>query len=190
MKDNLLLILKSILGGIVIAIGSLIYVKNNNPAGAFAFSIGLLIIFNLGYKLYTGVVGYPKENSIRDILIILCGNVIGCLILLTFPVSEIAVTLVSNKILDPWYLTFVKALLCGGIIFSCCEFHRNNKDYLVPIGIMGFIMAGAEHSIADLCYIVLARAFTIKVLIFIIIVIIGNAVGALLFNYGKGLSKT
>ena len=66
---------KSILGGLSIAIASCIYLQFNGIVGAFLFSIGLFLILNMGFKLFTGTVGYIKsKEDIRDNLIILIGN--------------------------------------------------------------------------------------------------------------------
>ena len=44
-----------------------------------------------------------------------------------------------------------------------------------------FILSGFEHSIADMFYFFTARIFSLKMLVFLLIVILGNTVGGLLF---------
>jgi formate/nitrite transporter FocA (FNT family) len=51
---------KSILAGVCIAIGALIYIKFPTPVGAAFFSAGLLLIMTLDYRLYTGVIGLAQ----------------------------------------------------------------------------------------------------------------------------------
>lgn len=51
-------LIKSIWAGIAIAIGAMVYVNIGGPMGALFFSIGLLMVFFLKLKLYTGVVGF------------------------------------------------------------------------------------------------------------------------------------
>jgi nitrite transporter NirC len=50
---------------------------------------------------------------------------------------------------------------------------------------MIFILAGFEHSIANLLYLVLAKAFTIKALIYVLIWVIGNLIGAVVLNLAE-----
>lgn len=62
----------------MIAIASYIYLSVGGIVGAIMFSIGLLTILNMGFKLFTGSVGYIKsKDDIRDNIIILIGNIIG-----------------------------------------------------------------------------------------------------------------
>ena len=62
----------------MIAIASYIYLSVGGIVGAIMFSIGLLTILNMQFKLFTGSVGYIKsKNDIKDNLIILSGNIIG-----------------------------------------------------------------------------------------------------------------
>lgn len=55
----------SILGGVMIAIASYIYLQIGGIAGAFLFSIGLLSILNMDFKLYTGAIGF-YHSSLQD----------------------------------------------------------------------------------------------------------------------------
>ena len=93
------MILKSILAGIFISIGSFIFVKlGGGIAAALLFSIGLLGIFTLELKLYTGYIGFIFNtphilNNIKTALIILFGNLIGSCILLPYK-NDYAITLI------------------------------------------------------------------------------------------------
>lgn len=178
------MLIKSIFGGIGIAIGSYLFLQIANPIiGAFCFAIGLLVILNLKLKLYTGAIGYVSNLSdLKDALIILVGNAIGCCLMFAYP-TERAIEIVSNKLAHPLYLTFINAIICGILIYCAVECFKNGKDYMVIAAVASFIIFGAEHSIADMCYIFSARIFNWNVLLFIIIVIIGNAIGSLIFNW-------
>ena len=86
-------LIKGILAGICISIGGWLCLKTNavmpnNILGAFLFPIGLILICNFGYFLYTGKICYlfeNKEQSYKTKIIDLClglfGNAIGCLII-------------------------------------------------------------------------------------------------------------
>lgn len=62
---------------------------------------------------------------------------------------------------------------------------KKSESYLVKclsviICVVVFIIAGFEHSIANMFYISLAHAWSIKALISILFMILGNACGAVL----------
>jgi nitrite transporter NirC len=173
------MIKKSIMGGISIAIASYIYLQVGGILGALLFSIGLLLILNMGFKLFTGTVGYIKsKEDFKDNMIILLGNIIGACGSLAFPVAS-ASSLIANKLAVPLFIVFLKGIVCGIFIYSAVASFRKNKDYMVPVCVVGFITFGGEHCIADLCYALAARYFSIDILIFLIVVALGNAVGAL-----------
>ena len=64
MKDNLKILVKAILAGVMISIGGTIYLAlDNKMLGAFLFSIGLFSICAYGFNLYTGKIGYVIDNK-------------------------------------------------------------------------------------------------------------------------------
>lgn len=85
-------LIKGILAGICISIGGYLCLKinvatNSKVLGAFLFPIGLILICNFGYFLYTGKICYLFENKeqtylvkILNLLIGLIGNLIGCFV--------------------------------------------------------------------------------------------------------------
>jgi nitrite transporter NirC len=173
---------KSIFGGISIAIASYIYLQTSGILGALLFSIGLLLILNMNFKLFTGTIGYIKsKKDLRDNVIILFGNITGACGSLAFPVAS-ASSLIATKLAVPLPLVFLKGIVCGIFIYSAVASFRKSKDYMVPVCVVGFITFGGEHCIADLCYILFARGFSIDILIFLIVVALGNAIGALMVD--------
>jgi formate/nitrite transporter FocA (FNT family) len=61
-------LIKGILAGICISIGGFLCLKvniaaNSKVLGAFLFPIGLILICNFGYFLYTGKICYLFENK-------------------------------------------------------------------------------------------------------------------------------
>lgn len=187
------MIFKSILGGFSISIGALLYVNNPNPIGAVLFSFGLYSICWLGFLLYTGKIGYAR--TLKDFAhngIILIGNLVGTLPLLLIDKYNMqARGIVSTKISQPLYLTFFMAIVCGFIIYAAVDAFRQGHTYSILIAVPVFILCKAEHSIADLCFVMLSKLFNLKILIFIIVVIIGNAVGALVCSMkGRTANET
>lgn len=175
------LFLKSVMGGICISIGALIYLRFPSPVGASFFAAGLLLIMTLNYKLYTGVIGSARTpNDFYDAFRILAGNAVGAL-LMFIASPETANEIVLAKLQIPWFITFIRACLCGGIIYGCVEAHKIGNDLLVILFVAAFILSGAEHSIADICYCIAARS-SLLCIPFLLSVAAGNAVGAQIFS--------
>ncbi len=188
--------IRAILAGMSIAIGGcvLLGVVSSYPeykwVGAILFSIGLFSVFTFGFDLYTGKVGYLVDNKpsfLLDLVVIILGNFVGCFIVgymmpeTCFNLTEVA-KVADNKLIDPdWFRVFCKGVFCGVLMFIAADVYKTQKNYLgaficVPV----FILAGFEHSIADMFYFCCASIFTMDSLIFILVVILGNAVGGVI----------
>ena len=176
-------LIKAILAGIMIGIASSIYLQVGGVVGALLFSIGLLCILCMNFKLYTGSIGFIKwdENEIRDILIILIGNIIGCFFLLLFP-NENAIALVNTKLSISLESVFIRAVICGILMYIAVYCFRKGFIYMVPACIAGFILFGAEHCIADLCYFVASHNFKWEMIPFFIICVLGNSIGSIIID--------
>ena len=178
MKD----FIKSIFAGAMIGIAGSIYLSIDiNWVGAIFFSIGLIIICLMEYNLYTGKVGYIKSyKNIPTMLKYILGNFIGVfLVSLTLTINSS--TLVESKLQIPYWLLLLKSIGCGFLMFIAVDIYKQKKNIIgIICCIPAFILAGFEHSIADLFYICCSGIFNWQIIIFIIIVIIGNAIGALL----------
>lgn len=192
MKNNFI---KALMAGICIAIGCNIYLAcDNKYIGAILFAIGLVTILLFDFNLYTGKVGYLVNNKpfpIKQLVIILIGNIIGCICVgLMFP-SEIAQVLCENKLQIDLVTILFKSIMCGILMFIAVDAYKTQKTLLptmlcVPV----FILSGYEHSIANIAYFTMGRIFTSSTLAFFIIVIIGNAIGGMIIPIGKKLINT
>lgn len=179
-------LMKSIFAGIAIAIGAIIFLSLGNPFGAIFFSVGLYAILWYRLSLYTGKIGYISSGKqILKMLWIILGNLIGCCIILAFPgLGSAAATLVSAKLALPLWQVAVRAFICGILIFLAVDQFRE-RPYAPILCVPAFIFAGAEHSIADMCFILAAHAFTLEAIIFTFVVILSNALGSILFYQFK-----
>lgn len=193
MKKYLDYLIKSIFAGIMIGIAGTVYLRvDNNIVGALLFSIGLLVICMYGMNLYTGKIGYiliNKLNYIYELLITILGNFIGTflvarLVLLTRfkSVSDKAVDLVNLKLSDNLLSIFILAMLCGILMYIAVNNYKkiNNeigKYSCIFMCVMVFILSGFEHSIANMYYISVANLLSLKSLLYIFIMILGNSVG-------------
>lgn len=175
--------INSILAGIMIAIGTLVFINSPNPiAGALLFSIGLLSILYFKFELYTGKIGYIRKFSeIPSLLIIILGNFIGCCILFA-AAPLIGSTMFQLKLQFPWYTVLLKAILCGILIYIAVDQFKQDHAWITLLAVPAFILGGCEHCIADFCFMVLTRTFTLEAFGFLGLVILGNTIGSLLFS--------
>lgn len=174
--------------------------------GSFMFGIGLFTIIHFKFWLYTGKVGYVLDNKpkyILDLLVCLCGNLIGVIVLSSIlkstyiindSIVEFCKNLVNNKQNEAWYEIIILASLCGVMIYLAVEGHKKVEYPLgkvlfafMPISL--FILCGFEHVVANACYYTYAGIFSFKALLWFILMAIGNALGSILFDGSLKLIK-
>lgn len=183
---------KAVLAGICISIGCNVYLAcDNRYIGAVLFATGLMTILLFELNLYTGKVGYIVNNKpdfIKVVGIILVGNIMGCICTgLCFP-SEFATVLCENKLQIPLMDVFCKSIMCGLLMFVAVDAYKQCKTLLPAIFCVAtFILSGYEHSIADIAYFIMGRVITLESLIFILIVIVGNAIGGMIIPVTRQL---
>ena len=95
----------------MIAVGGCVFIGCTDRGfawvGAILFAVGLFTIFHFGLDLYTGKVGYALENKpsyIFDLLVIILGNFIGCLLVGYMMPLDTAVTFINGRMTDVDYL--------------------------------------------------------------------------------------
>lgn len=182
----------AIAAGIMIAIGGCVYLASpDKVVGALFFSVALISICMKGYGLFTGRVGYFVGNHTRaelsGLLMTLAGNAIATLLLgaavggaLT-SLGAAADASVAAKLAAPWYATLLRAVLCGVLMYLAVSIYREKNTALgIVFCVPTFILAGFEHSIADMFYVAAALEFSFPALGFLALVIVGNAIGGML----------
>ena len=167
--------------------GSVFLTIGGGWVAAILFSIGLIIICARGYNLYTGKVGYiSKPRDIPKMLVYLIGNFIGVFLISLTVVGAPAATLVATKLTIPYWLLALKSIGCGFLMYLAVDIYKQKQSFIgIVTCIPGFILAGFEHSIVDMFYICCSGILTWQIAPFIAIVILGNAVGALLHKFIK-----
>ena len=196
MKKNLLL---SVLAGICIGIGGTVFLSvENKIVGAALFSIGLLTILAFGFNLFTGKVGYALDNSycyIGTLALIWLGNLIGtCAFALLVSCTRVYETLgpkvqdiVAVKLSDNLFSIFILAIGCGMCMFIAVDQYKKCtstvKALFVIFPVMVFILCSFEHCIANMFYFALAKSFTVKTLLYLLVMTLGNSVGGLLIPF-------
>lgn len=202
--------LKGILAGFCIVLCTALYVVvstySNKFWGAMVFPMGMLIILNFGYFLYTGKVCYLFDHLKRtsnlhywlQVFIGLIGNLVGTIALglvLSYifdkvpDESGVATTIVgyANKLVDFKLergpaMAFVLGVVCNILIYFATEgFAKIEnvfvKHLVVYATISAFVLLGLEHCIATTFYLAFARVCSFDAVLFVIMVALGNAVG-------------
>ncbi len=168
----------ALFAGAMIAIGAIAYLNcPNKLIGSLLFSIGLIVIMSFDFKLYTGSIGYVRcIKHIPFIVNTIVMNCVGCCLITLVP-TEGAYALMQAKLDESLAQVFVKALICGVLIFVCVAHKQDIR--ITMLAVPAFILSGAEHSIADVAFALAAKSFSWECAIFLLIVVLGNAVGAL-----------
>ena len=194
----------SILAGVSIAIGAMIFLALKQvslPFSAIFFTVGLLIILWYGFDLYTGKIGYLASfGQTKTMLWILFGNLIGCCLMFavsgmpafgaSITIGETAAAIMTTKCGLNLFEAFARAFVCGILIYVAVDqFKTKNNTFAPLIAVPAFILAGAEHCIADACYLFSSLTtgwWMWNVIPFFVVIILGNAVGSIVFHQIKG----
>lgn len=202
------LLLYSILGGFCIGMGGTVFLRIKDAftgglvVGAIFFAIGLFTICTRGYNLFTGKACYlfdnPLPGYLLDLVIIWVGNFLGCMFIASLEgftsitgaengVNITARALVEGKMGSSLLSLFVLAVLCNICIFIAVNGfaknpHEAGKYLSLFLGVVVFILAGTEHSIADMYYWCVSGVLYEQPgesLLRILVVTLGNVVGGL-----------
>ena len=185
-------LLSGFLAGICISIGGSIYLMAPNKViGSVLFSVALLSICFLGLSLYTGKIGFAVYNyskrNIYDLMLCLVGNMIGVVLIGILSKGSIDANIVEalchNKLNVSLSKSFFNACMCGVLMYIAVYSYKvKNTVVGILFCIPTFILCGFEHVVADVYYLALNGVFSIKVLLFVFVVLLGNTAGSILFS--------
>ncbi len=192
-------LLKSVMAGICIGIGGIVYLSvESKVVGAALFATGLFTVCTMGYHLYTGKACYlldsPNKGSyLLWLAQIWTGNLIGTALVgyamrLTRngpALAEKAQALCQTKLGDSLLSIFILAIFCNIMIYIGVESYRSNPHPLgkylgILLGIMVFILSGFEHCVANMFYFSVANAWSLTAVGYLLVMTVGNLVGAVL----------
>ena len=187
--DKMRMFVKAIYAGFAIGIGGIIYLSvDNKVLASLFFSFGLSTIVTQGFNLYTGKIGFVKEwREMPDMMLILAGNFMG-----TFIAAMLAkaanlgidsTQMVHNKLDNSLIHVFLLSVFCGVMMYLAIDNYNKSKNIVFVIAaVMIFILSGFEHSIANMFYFEIAHAYSLKSLLYILVMAAGNGVGAKIFG--------
>lgn len=185
-------ILSGISAGILISIGGSVFLAcDNKYVGAVMFSVALLCICLKGYSLYTGKIGFIPEKHDKEafsvLLLGLLGNLIGTVacgyaIRYALPaLGDTAEKICTLKLEQALPQTLIRGLFCGVLMYLAVSIFRDRQKvigilFCIPV----FILAGFEHSVADMFYFAASGIVSLKAFVFIMMVVLGNTIGGML----------
>lgn len=158
---------KSILAGIMIAVGSSAYLSARTCdlmwLGAILFATGLFTICQYGFNLYTGKVGYIaydfKDKNYIGLVVLVCifnlltTFILGIAIAYVYPkIGAEAFTVYVPKLNLSLLKIFISASFCGLLMFLSVDTWKNGKMIGCFLYVPAFIFAGFDHSIANSFY--------------------------------------
>ena len=152
-----MMFISSILSGVLIGIGDIIMMEVDNPyIAALCFSVALLCVIELQCPLYTGMIGKVGEKyNLWDLLVALCGNVIGCCwslfnYMCMYDDAHIIAKMADKRFANvDYYRLYFAGFMCGVLIHVAVT---AKKTAITILAIMVFILCGFRHSIADAGY--------------------------------------
>ncbi len=194
----------SVLAGICIGMGAVVNLScDNKVIGALFFTLGLFIIVTNGFNLFTGKVCYVFDNPIGytvDCAVIWLGNLVGtCAAAFCVGATRIGQTMtdksraiVDIKLNDEWYSLLILGFFCNILIYIAVDGFKNNEHQLgkylaLFLGVAAFILCSYEHCVADMFYFAMAGEFSVKALLCLGIITLGNILGGVFMPLCKKL---
>ncbi len=202
--------ISGLFAGILISIGGLVstYLRSlsadNVIPSAIFFAFGLLTICIFSFSLYTGKIAYVIEQRklsyCTELLEMLFGNILGCVLmgqitrlLRIFPTMESTFLFMCEaKNADTWYSLFFLSFFCGILVYIAIEIFRSEHEGIIRIiglifSVSIFVILGFEHVIADIYYYSAANAWNLQSFGNILIIFLGNSLGAIGFHHLRKL---
>lgn len=199
MKENGRIFLKAAAAGITIGIGGAVYLTlDNKVIGAVLFGVGLYTIVLNGLFLYTGKVGYlisakDKKAYILQLIFTWLGNLAGT----ALAAAAISATRIRNlgrtaevicktKLADTPHSILILAVFCGILMYAAVDgFREKGNPLILFFCVTVFILCGFEHCIANMFYFSLAGAWSLRAVIYLLLMTLGNSVGGILLPLVK-----
>ena len=183
----------SFLAGVCIGIAGFGYLIIGGLPGAVLFAFGLLAVVSYKLKLYTGTAGFIRKGELGNLMLILLGNILGCLaVALLARVSPLGLQESAQKILQGRLAigplrAGLLAIGCGFLMTTAVTFARKGQYLPLLFCVPMFIVCGFPHCVADAFY-YLCVPFSfiadnlLATLIFYVSIVAGNFIGCNLYR--------
>ncbi len=213
-NPNIALFLLGILAGAYIAFGCFVYLKiivgGGSPLfAASMFLVGLILVIFTGAELFTGnnIMVYARLNKkvkttdiLRNWVVVYFGNLVGSLLILFLvwgagmlngpEIANVIDSVATNKTRPEIWQLFIKGILCNIFVVLAVWISFAPKDTIGKVVLMwfpitAFVIAGFEHSVANMFFLpaamITGELGIADVVRNIIPVTLGNIVGGALF---------
>ena len=197
MREKVASFLYSVLGGVCIGIGGVVFLScENKVVGAVFFCLGLFAICTFGFNLFTGKVGYIFEQPpayTGFVLSVWLGNLIGTGIVgyavratrIAESIVPKAESLCQAKLDDSLMSIFILSVLCNILMFIAVDGFKNNPHEVgkyigIFLGVTVFILCGFEHCVANMFYFSAANVWSGKALLYLLVMTLGNTCGGVI----------
>lgn len=81
---------------------------------------------------------------------------------------------------------FILAVFCGILMYIAVDgYKEKGNPVILFLGVSVFILSGFEHCIANMFYFSLAGAWSVKAIVYLLIMTIGNSIGGILIPFVK-----
>lgn len=193
MKHFISTLRSSILAGVCVGLAGFGYLAEKSIIGAVVFSFGLLAVVAYRLKLYTGMAGFFRRGEFGQLMFILFGNIVGCLLVgllarcSPMPIQATAQAVLEARLANGPLFGGLLAVGCGFIMTTVVTFARKGNILPLLFGIPLFINCGFPHCVADAFYYLcvpvefLCSNF-VAVLVFYLSIVAGNFVGCNLYR--------
>ncbi len=194
----------ALLAGVAVGIAGWGYLAYKDIVGAVLFSFGLLTVVNYKLKLYTGTAGFVALRSedgksrwhkaIGELLFILFGNIMGCMLVAIFTrlspmeLGASAQAILESRLAVGPVKAGLLAIGCGFIMTTVVTFAREGKPLVLLFGVPLFINCGFPHCLADaFYYMTVPGSYTVEHLADILLLypclVVGNFIGCNLYRF-------
>ncbi|MBR3965373.1 MAG: formate/nitrite transporter family protein, partial [Clostridia bacterium] len=106
-------------------------------------------------------------------------------------VADAALTACTARLEQTFLIALVRGVFCGILMYLAVSIYKEKGTYLsILFCVPAFILAGFEHSIADMFYFAASGIVSLRALGFIWTVILGNALGGMLLPALNRIGKS
>lgn len=194
MKRKGSVFLSAVGAGLAISVGGTVYLSvENKIVGSLLFAVGLYAIVLNGLYLYTGKIGYlpgqeAKKAYAGMLAITWLGNLSGTglgALAVRFcrirGIGDTARTISETKLSDAPLSIFLLAVFCGLLMYIAVDgFKEKGNPLILFVCVSVFILCGFEHCVANMFYFWLSDAWSVKAVIYLAFMTLGNSIGGML----------
>lgn len=187
----------SFMAGVCVGIAGFGYLATRDMVGSVLFAFALLGVVHYKLKLYTGTAGFFAPREWKDVVLILLGNIIGCLAVAllarasAMPLQDAAQGVLEARLGVGPLRGGLLAIGCGFIMTTAVTFARKGSFFPLLFGVPLFIVCQFPHCVADaFYYLCVPLDFWWEnlgnILIFYLSIVAGNFVGCNFYRWVMG----